>query len=60
MQKAEIKTIENMFSIMLNLQNNYHLKTRFPKSGPTYRREVGKSLHQTPQGQPVAKPGTSL
>ena len=35
-------------------------KSRFPKSGPTYRRQVVNPWHQTPQGQSVAKPETSV
>ena len=33
---------------------------RFPKGGPTCRRQVVNPRHQTPQGQPVAKPETPL
>ena len=35
-------------------------KNRFPKGGPTCRRQVVKPRHQTPQGQSVAKPETPL
>ena len=35
-------------------------KSRFPKSGQTYRRQVVNPRHQTPQGQSVAKPETPL
>ena len=35
-------------------------KIRFPKGGPTYRRQVVNPRHQTPQGQSVAKPETPL
>ena len=35
-------------------------KIRFPKSGPTYGRQVVNPRHQTPQGQSVAKPETPL
>ena len=35
-------------------------KIRFPKSGPTCRRQVVNPRHQTPQGQSVAKPETPL
>ena len=31
-------------------------KSRFPKNGPTYRRQVVTPRHQTPEGQSVAKP----
>ena len=31
-------------------------KNRFPKGGPTCRRQVGNPRHQTSQGQSVAKP----
>ena len=34
--------------------------SRFPKSGPTYRRQVVNPRPQTPQGQSVAKPETPL
>ena len=33
-------------------------KIRFPKGGPTCRRQVVNPRHQTPQGQSVAKPET--
>ena len=33
-------------------------KNRFPKGGPTGRRLMVNPRHQTPQGQPVAKPET--
>ena len=35
-------------------------KIRFPKGGPTCRRQVVNPRHQTPQGQSVAKPETPL
>ena len=35
-------------------------KIRFPKGGPTCRRQVVNPGHQTPQGQSVAKPETPL
>ena len=35
-------------------------KIRFPKGGPTCRRQVINPRHQTPQGQSVAKPETPL
>ena len=35
-------------------------KNRFPKGGPTYRRQVVNPRHQTPQGQSVTKPDTPL
>ena len=35
-------------------------KVIFPKSWPTYRRQVVYPRHQTLQGQSVAKPGTPL
>ena len=35
-------------------------KIRFPKGGPTCRRQVVNPRHQTPQGQAVAKPETPL
>ena len=35
-------------------------KIRFRKGGPTCRRQVVNSRHQTPQGQSVAKPETPL
>ena len=35
-------------------------KSRFPKSGQIYRRQVVNPRHQTPQGQSVAKPETPL
>ena len=40
--------------------NQLLIKTRYPKSEPTYRRQVTNPRHQTPQGQPVAKPITRL
>ena len=36
------------------------LKNRFPKGGPTCRRQVVNPRHQTPQGQSVAKHETPL
>ena len=35
-------------------------KNRFPKGGPTCRRQVVNPRHQTSQGQSVAKPETPL
>ena len=35
-------------------------KIRFPKGGPTCRRQEVNTRHQTPQGQSVAKPETPL
>ena len=35
-------------------------KIRFPKSGPTCRRQVVNPRYQTPQGQSAAKPETPL
>ena len=35
-------------------------KIRFPKGGPTYRRQVVNPRHQTTQGQSIAKPETPL
>ena len=35
-------------------------KSRFPKGGPTCRKQVFNPRHQTPQGQSVAKPETEL
>ena len=35
-------------------------KIRFPKGGPTCRRQVVNPRHQTLQGQSVAKPETPL
>ena len=35
-------------------------KIRFPKGGPTCRRQVVNPQYQTPQGQSVAKPETRL
>ena len=35
-------------------------KIRFPKGGPTYRRQVVNPPHNSPQGQSVAKPETPL
>ena len=35
-------------------------KIRFPKDGPTCRRQVVNPRHQTPQGQSVAKPETPM
>ena len=35
-------------------------RIRFPKGGPTCRRQVVNPLHQTSQGQSVAKPETPL
>ena len=36
---------------MSNLQTYYNLKLDFQKTGPTYRRQMVNSRHQTPQGQ---------
>ena len=35
-------------------------KNRFPKGGPTCRKQVVNPRHQTSQGQSVAKPETPL
>ena len=46
---------------MSNLQTYYNFKLDLnkKKSGPTHRRQVVNPRHQTPQGQSVAKPGTT-
>ena len=43
-----------------SIMPNCCLNVEFQKSGPTYRRQVVNSRHQTPQGQSVAKPVTPL
>ena len=58
-----IKNNKKLLSLMSNLQNYYHFKLDFQKSGPTswtYRGQVVDPCHQTPQGQSVAKPETPL
>ena len=42
---------------MSNLQTYYHFKLDFQKVD---QRTVDNPRHQTPQGPPVAKPGTPL
>ena len=40
--------------------NQLLFQTRYPKSEPTYRRQVTNPRRQTPRGQPIAKPRTRL
>ena len=46
--------------LYVKLTNLLSFSTRFPKSVPTYRRQVVNPRHRTPQGQSVAKPGNQL
>ena len=51
---------QKMFSLMSNLQTYYHFKVDFQKVDQDTGGQVVNPRHQTPQGQSVAKPGTSL
>ena len=53
------KAAKRLFSFMSSLQI-LSFKTRFPKSGPTYKRQVFNPRHQTLRGQSVAKSVTPL
>ena len=44
--------------LYVKLANLLSFYTRFPKSAPTYKRQVVNPRHQTSKGQSVAKPGT--
>ena len=44
----------------VKITNLLSVQTRFPTSGPTYRRQVVNPRHRTPQGKSFAKPGTPL
>ena len=44
--------------LYVKIMNILSFSTRFPKSEPTYRRQVVNPWHQTPQGESVAKPET--
>ena len=46
--------------LYVKLTNPLLLKTRFPKSGPTYSRQVVNPRHRTPHEQSVAKPETPM
>ena len=55
--------MENSEKVVLHyvkLTNPLAFQTRFPKSVPTYRRQVVNSWQQMLQGQSIAKPGTHL
>ena len=58
--EANKKEKGKVFCMSKNLQTTKCFKNIFPKSGPTHRRLVVNPRHQTPQGQSVTKPGTSL
>ena len=55
-----LQKMKMLFPIISNFTNPLLFQTTFPKSGPTCRRQVFNSRHQTSQGQSVAKPGTPL
>ena len=59
---AYVKTQKNIRFIIHYVKPTAQLlfKIRFPKGGPTCRRQVVNTRHQTPQGQSVAKPETPL
>ena len=56
---AYVKTQKNKIHYV-NPTAQLLLKIRFPKGGPTCRRQVVNPRHQTSQGQSVAKPETPL
>ena len=51
---------KKLFSHMTNLQTYYHLQLDFQKVDQHTGGQVVNPRHQTPQGQPFAKPGTPL
>ena len=55
---VKIKTIETIHYVKPTAQLLF--KNRFPKGGPTCRRQVVNSRHQTSQGQSVAMLETPL
>ena len=55
-----IKHNKKVVFLYVKLTKLLSFSTRFPKSGPTYRRQVVNIQHQSPQGQSVAKPGIPL
>ena len=59
---ANVKTQNKIRFIIHDVKPTAQLlfKIRFPKGGPTCRRQVANTRHQTPQGQSVAKPETPL
>ena len=59
---AYVKTQKNKIQYSLCQRPTAQLlfRIRFPKGGPTCRRQVVNPRHQTPQGQSVAKPETPL
>ena len=59
---AYVKTQKKMRFIVHYVKPTAQLlfKIRFPKGGPTCRRQVVNPRRQTPQGQSVAKPETPL
>ena len=59
---AYVKTQKNVRFIIHYVKPTAQLvfKIRFPKGGPTCRRQVVNPRHQTPQGQSVIKPETPL
>ena len=58
---AYVKTLKIRFIIhYVKPTAQLLFEIRFPKIGPTCRRQVVNPRHQTPQGQSVAKPETPL
>ena len=48
------------FSTIPKFHTNCHFEKHRPKRGPSYRMQVLHPRPQSPQGEPVAKPGTLL
>ena len=59
---AYVKTKQKKRFIIHSVKPTAQLlfRIRFPKGGPTCRRQVVNPRHQTPQEQSVAKPETPL
>ena len=59
---AYVKTHKKIRNIIHYVKPTAHplFKIRFPKGGPTCRRQVVNPRHQTPQEQSVAKPEIPL
>ena len=58
---AYVKIQKNIYTIhYVKPTAQLLFKSRFPKRGPTWRRQVVNPRHQTPQGQSIAKPETPL
>ena len=60
MHKKHKKYNEKVVPQYVELTNQLSFQARFPKSGPTYRKQVVNTRYQTLHGQSITKPGTPL